>query len=107
MPATAAIDNETLDHLLSVVTGTFKVGQIRPLSKPWQLDFGTCVSAASEIRPLPFAAAALDAREPATQWIRRRDDAEPHQINAGQTLTLTGRSSSVGVEETPALAYRQ
>jgi hypothetical protein len=34
MPATAAIDNETLDHLLSVVTGTFKVGQIRPLSKP-------------------------------------------------------------------------
>ena len=34
MPATAAIDNETLDHLLSVVSGSCKVRQIRPLSKP-------------------------------------------------------------------------
>src|SRR4051812_32708903 len=107
MPATAAIDNETLDHLLSVVTGAFKVGQIRPLSKPWPLDFDTCVPAASEIRPPPFVAAAFDAREPAAQRIERHDDAEPHQINAGQTLALTGRSSNVGVEEPPALAYRQ
>src|SRR5262249_16307768 len=34
MPATAAIDNETLDHLLSVVTGSLKVGLIRHLPTP-------------------------------------------------------------------------
>jgi hypothetical protein len=33
MPATAAIDNETLDHLLSVVTGRSRLRQIRALSK--------------------------------------------------------------------------
>ncbi len=34
MPATAAIDNETLDHLLSVVDDSRNLMGIRELSKP-------------------------------------------------------------------------
>ena len=34
MPATAAIDNETLDHLLSVVDDSGNLKRIRELSKP-------------------------------------------------------------------------
>jgi hypothetical protein len=33
MPATAAIDNETLDHLLSVVDDSLNLGGFRDLSK--------------------------------------------------------------------------
>jgi hypothetical protein len=39
MPATAAIDNETLDHLLSVVDDSSNVGCIASISKG-NLGFG-------------------------------------------------------------------
>jgi hypothetical protein len=45
MPAYAAIDNETLDHLLSVVSGSTSLRQIRALSK----------NSAAAPRPVPTA----------------------------------------------------
>ena len=38
MPATAAIDNETLDHLLSVVDDARNLTGVRALSKPGRRD---------------------------------------------------------------------
>src|SRR3954453_16169222 len=49
MPVTAAIDNETLDHLLSVVERCPNLGGIRPMSKPGTKPPDLAYSGASPI----------------------------------------------------------